>query len=163
MVFLLFIAFIILLRIGELFLSKSNERWLIKNGAIEYGQKHYPYIVSLHVLFLISCIVEYYSKPTDSYSLVLIISYFVLLIFKSWVIITLGKFWSTKIYHISNFPPINTGPYKYFKHPNYLVVIIEIAIIPLAFHLYYTAVIFSILNLIMLFVRIKEEDRVLAI
>jgi methyltransferase len=156
--FILFISFIILLRIGELLLSKRNEKWLLQKGAIEYGKEHYPFIVALHILFLLSLIFEYTQQQTPSYNFFLLIFYFFLLAFKAWVILSLGKFWNTKIYHIANVPLINKGPYKYLKHPNYLIVIIEIAIIPLIFHLYYTAVIFTILNIIILFVRIKEEN-----
>jgi len=83
--------------------------------------------------------------------------------FKIWIILSLGKFWNTKIYHIAKAPLIIKGSYKYFKHPNYLVVIAEIMVIPLIFHLFYTALIFSILNAIMLYVRIREENKVLKI
>ena len=163
MVFILFISFIILLRIGELILTRRNEIWLLQNGAIEYGQKHYPYIVALHVLFIGSLIIEYSAKQTVSFSLFFLILYFLLLAFKAWVITSLGKFWNTKIYHISGFPLIKKGVYKYVTHPNYLIVISEIAIIPLVFHLYYTAIAFSMLNAIMLSVRVKEENKVLKI
>jgi methyltransferase len=163
MAFILFISFVILLRIGELLLSKKNEKWLLQNGAIEYGNKHYPFIVALHVLFIISLILEYSTQQTPSYSLFSFFLYFLLLAFKTWVILSLGKFWNTKICHIPNVPLIKKGPYKHFKHPNYLVVIAEIAVIPLAFHLYYTAIIFTLLNAIMLFIRIKEENKVLQI
>jgi len=163
MVFILFISFVILLRIGELVLSKSNEKWLLRNGAVEYGQKHYPFIVALHVLFIISVIFEYSRQPNPTYSLFFIIFYFVLLAFKAWVILSLGKFWNTRIYHVPNIPLIKKGPYRYFKHPNYLIVIAEIAVIPLIFNLYYTAITFSLLNAIMLFTRIKEENIALQI
>ena len=163
MAFILFIAFIILLRIGELLLSKSNGRWLVQNGAMEYGQKHYPYIVMLHTFFLVSLVVEYSWKQPTGYSLFLMLFYFLVLAFKAWVIILLGKYWNTRIFHIPNIPLIKTGPYHYFKHPNYLIVIIEIAIIPLIFQLYITAIVFSVLNSIMLFVRIREENKALEI
>ena len=163
MVFILFISFIILLRIGELLLSKRNEKWLIQNGAVEYGQRHYPFIVALHVLFVIAVIFEYSRQSSPTFSLFFIIFYIALLVFKTWVILSLGKFWNTRIYHISNFPLKKNGPYKYFKHPNYLIVVAEIAVIPLIFHLYYTAIIFSLLNSIILFVRIKEENKALQV
>lgn len=163
MVFILFISFVIFLRIGELLLSKRNEKWLLQNGAVEYGNKHYPIIVMLHVLFIISLIIEYSLQQTDSFSLFFITLYFLLLAFKAWVILSLGKFWNTKIYHISNIPLVKKGPYNYFKHPNYMIVVAEIAVIPLAFHLYYTAIIFTLLNMMMLFVRIKEENKILQI
>jgi len=163
MIFILFISFIILLRLGELVYSKRNEKWLLQNQAVEYGKSHYPFIVALHVLFILSLIVEYWVKQPVSYSFYFLIFYFTLLLFKAWVILSLGKFWNTKIYHIPNAPLIKKGPYQYIKHPNYLIVIVEIAIIPLVFHLYYTAIIFSILNGIMLWVRIKEENKALEI
>jgi len=161
--FILFILFIILLRIGELLLSKSNEKWLVENGAVEYGKEHYPFIVALHTLFLLSLIIEYIIRQPVSYSLFLIILYFLLLVFKAWIILSLGRFWNTKIYHIENIPLVEKGPYKYFKHPNYFVVIAEIAIIPLCFHLYCTAIVFTLLNALMLYVRVKEENKALEI
>ena len=163
MAFILFISFIILLRIGELILSRRNEKWLLQNGAIEYGQKHYPYIVTLHVLFIVSLIVEYLITPAAHFSLFFFVLYLLLLAFKASVITSLGKFWNTKIYHISGFPLIKKGVYNYIKHPNYLIVITEIAVIPLVFHLYYTAIVFTVLNAMMLSVRIKEENKVLKI
>jgi methyltransferase len=163
MAFIFFISFIVLLRIGELILSQRNEIWLLQQGAIEYGQKHYSYIVALHSLFIISLIAEYSTKQTVHFSLFFLVLYLLLLAFKASVITSLGKFWNTKIYHISGFPLIKTGVYKYIKHPNYLIVIAEIAIIPLVFHLYITAFTFTLLNAIMLSVRIKEENRVLKI
>lgn len=163
MIFILFISFIILLRIAELFLAKENEKWLLQNGAVEYGKKHYSLIVALHTLFFISLIIEYTTQQTPSYSVFILLFYFLLLVFKGWIFASLGKFWNTKIYRIPNFPLIKTGPYKYVKHPNYIVVVAEIALIPLAFHLYYTAIIFSLLNAIILSIRIKEENRALEI
>ena len=163
MVFILFISFVILLRIGELALSKSNEKWLLQNGAVEYGQRHYPFIVALHALFIISLIIEYSRQPDPTYSIFFILFYFLLLAFKTWVILSLGKFWNTKIFHIPDIPLVRKGPYNYFKHPNYLIVVAEIAAIPMIFHLYFTAITFTLLNAIMLFVRIKEENKVLLV
>lgn len=163
MAFILFISFVILLRIGELIVSKGNEKWLIENGAIEYGQRHYQFIVALHVLFIISLIIEYTVRQPITFNLFILCIYFSLLTFKTWIILSLGKFWNTKIYHIPNYPLIKKGPYQFFKHPNYMIVVAEIAIIPLIFQLYFTAVEFTLLNAIMLFVRIKEENKALQI
>ncbi len=161
MIFIIFILFVILFRIGELLHSKRNEIWLIQNGAKEYGHEHYLFIVALHVSFFIAMISEYCIQQTASFSLYFLILYFVLIAFKIWIVLSLGKFWNTKIYHISGLPLQKKGLYKYIQHPNYIVVVAEIAIIPLVFHLYYTAIIFSILNAIMLFVRITTENKVL--
>lgn len=163
MTFILFVFFVLLLRIGELLLSKRNEIWLLQNGAIEYAHKHYPFIVALHVSFFIALISEYCIQQTAPFSLFFLILYFVLIAFKIWIIVSLGKFWNTKIYHISGLPLQRRGLYNYIQHPNYLVVVAEIAVIPLVFHLYFTAIIFSLLNAIMLFVRITAENKVLKI
>jgi methyltransferase len=73
----------------------------------------------------------------------------------------LDKFWNTKIYRVPNVSLIKKGPYRYLKHPNYLVVVLEIALIPLIFQLYMTALVFTLLNAIILTIRIKEENRIL--
>lgn len=161
MVFAVFLLFLLLLRLGELLLARRNERWLLQHGAVEYGKKHYRWIVTLHVLFFVSLVIEYLWTSNGCYSLPLLILYFLLLVFKAWTICSLGRFWNTKIYRISGYPLVQRGPYRFMKHPNYLSVIAEIALIPLIFHLYVTAVIFTVLNAAMLTVRIHEENRVL--
>jgi methyltransferase len=162
MTFIFFISFLIIQRLSELYVSSKNEKWLLRNGAIEYGKEHYPYIVLLHTLFIISLIAEYIWRANAAANYFFIVLFFVLIIIKVVVISTLGHYWNTKIYKVPGTRPVATGIYKYIKHPNYIIVICEIAIIPLAFHLYYTAVAFTILNAIMLTVRIKKENEVLA-
>ena len=162
MYFIAFILILILQRFTELYISKRNEKWLLSQGAIEYGRRHYPYIVALHTLFMVSLITEYYLSGGQPMSYIFLLLFILLLTFKYWVLSSLGLYWNTRIYRIPGVVAVRKGPYKLFKHPNYVDVILEIAIIPLVFHLYYTAVIFSVLNAIMLSVRIKVENRVWA-
>jgi methyltransferase len=163
MAFLFFISFLLLFRLSELLYSSRNEKWLLKNGAVEYGQNHYPYMVAMHVCFLISLITEYSISNINSFSGILMALYFILVIVKVNIIMSLGHFWNTKIYRIAHFPLMKKGLYKYISHPNYIIVATEIALIPLIFHLYITAVLFTILNAAMLYVRIKEENKALLI
>jgi methyltransferase len=162
MIFIIFIFFLIFQRMAELYVSSKNEKWLLNNGAVEYGKEHYPFIVALHTIFIISVIAEYIWRDDTIVSYPLIILFFVLIVIKAIVISTLGHYWNTKIYKVPGTRPVATGVYKYIKHPNYIIVICEIAIIPLAFGLYYTVIVFTILNAIMLTVRIKKENEVLA-
>lgn len=162
MYFIVFITFLILQRLSELYISRRNEKWLLKNGAIQYGQEHYPYMVSMHTLFLLSLIVEYNLADGPAISWIALTCFLIVLAFKFWALSSLGKYWNTKIYRIPGVYPIKKGPYKFLKHPNYIEVICEIAIIPLTFHLYYTAIIFSLLNAMMLTVRIRVENKVWA-
>lgn len=161
MAFLLFISFVILLRVGELMLARSNGQWLLRHGAVEYGRRHYPFMVALHTLFIVSMLIEYFLVGTASCNLFLLALFLLLLAFKVWVILSLGKFWNTRIYRAPGFPLVQKGPYRYVKHPNYIIVIVEIVVIPLVFQLYYTAAIFTLLNGLMLMVRVREENKAL--
>jgi methyltransferase len=138
--------------------AKRNETWARKMGAVEYGQNHYVYIVLLHTMFIISIIAEYICKG-GALNVVMLIAFIFLTLIKIWVIASLGKYWNTKILRIPGSVFIRKGPYKLFRHPNYFIVVCEIAIIPMVFNLYITAIIFTVLNLIMLTIRIKEEDK----
>jgi methyltransferase len=160
--FIIFILFLITQRLTELYVSKKNEKWLLAQGAIEYGRQHYPYIVALHTLFIVSLIVEYYVTGGQPISYIALSLFVLLLAFKYWVLSSLGTYWNTRIYRVPGAIAVKKGPYKIFKHPNYVDVVCEIAIIPLVFHLYYTAIIFSVLNAIMLSVRIRVENKVWA-
>lgn len=162
MVFTCFILFLILLRLGELWLARRNERWLLRHGAVEYGREHYRWIVTLHTLFFVSLIAEYAFSSSGFYSLPLLVLYFLLLAFKAWTVFSLGRFWNTRIYRVHGYPLVRKGPYRFLKHPNYWIVAAEIALIPLIFHLYVTAIVFSLLNAAMLTVRIREENKALA-
>ena len=162
MYFILFILFLITQRLSELYIASRNEKWLLSQGAIEYGKSHYPYIVALHTLFIISIIVEYMLRGNTPINYVFLVLFALLLLFKFWALSSLGKYWNTKIFRVPGSGPVKKGPYKLFKHPNYFIVVCEIAIIPLVFNLYYTAIIFTVLNAIMLSVRIKVENKVWA-
>lgn len=162
MIFIVFVLFLIFQRLAELYVSSKNEKWLLKNGAVEYGKEHYPFMVAMHTLFIISVIAEYIWRDGSVVNYALIILFFVLIVIKVIVISTLGHYWNTKIYKVPGTRPVATGIYKYIKHPNYIIVICEIVIIPLAFGLYYTAIVFSLLNAWMLYVRINKENEVLA-
>jgi len=162
MYFIIFISLFILQRLSELYIARRNEKWLLEQGAIEYGRSHYPFIVALHTLFIVSMIVEYILMGYPLISWLFLTIFIAILSFKFWALSSLGKYWNTKIYRIPGVYPVKKGPYKFLKHPNYMEVICEIAIIPLVFHLYYTAIIFTILNAAMLTVRIKTENRVWA-
>ena len=163
--FIIFITVVIVQRISELILAKKNEKYLKSNGAVEYDKKGYKYIVLMHNLFFISVITEFVflGRQLNEYWQVLLIIFICTQVLRYWAIFTLGKRWNTKILVLPNTEPIRSGLYKHLKHPNYIAVIIEIVIIPLLFSCYYTAVVFSILNLIVLQRRIRIEEEALKI
>jgi methyltransferase len=162
MAFIVFISFFILQRLSELFIARRNEKWLLSQGAIQYGQDHYPFMIALHSLFIVAIIGEFILRGQPPINWLFLILYLLVLSFKFWALSSLGKYWNTKIYRVPGVYPVKKGPYKFLKHPNYMEVVCEVAIIPLVFHLYYTAIVFSILNAAMLWVRISVENKVWA-
>lgn len=164
-VFTLVMLFVIFQRLTELKISSRNEILLKKMGGVEFGSNHYKFIVLMHALFFISMISEYFIR--DSYGKLSDLSHFFLVIFavlqagRVWVIVSLGKFWNTKIIRVPGTELVIAGPYRYIKHPNYVIVACEIFTLPAIFGLWYTAIIFSVLNALMMIVRIKEENKAL--
>lgn len=163
MTFFLLISVLILQRVFELVLSKRNERRLRAQGAIESGKSHYPVIVALHVAFFISLVVEViaFDRRPGSWWWLPFAFFLVAQVLRYWSIATLGRRWNTRILVLPGAAPITNGPYRYLRHPNYVAVAIELISIPLIFQAYFTAIIFTILNAIMMAVRIPAEQRAL--
>ncbi|PGL71906.1 isoprenylcysteine carboxylmethyltransferase family protein [Bacillus sp. AFS055030] len=155
--------FIIIQRVIELCIAKNNEKKLKMRGALEFGQEHYKFFIILHSLFFISILIENYFIQYIEVGFLhfLLIVLIILQLARVWVISTLGERWNTKIIILPNEKLVKRGLYKYVKHPNYIIVTIELLVIPIMFHAYITAVIFSICNLFLLKVRIREENKAL--
>jgi methyltransferase len=159
-VFLALFSLIILQRLMELRIAKRNETWMKAQGAIEFGSRHYRYLVLMHLCFFISLLTEKIALNKGMSPLWPVIFGIFLLAqtVRVWALLSLGRFWNTKIIVLPNAEVVLNGPYRYIKHPNYLVVAVELAVIPLLFGAYLTAIIFSIVNAIMMFIRIPEEE-----
>jgi methyltransferase len=147
-------------RVGELVLARYNTGNLLARGAIEIAAAHYPLVVALHAAWLVTLWVCGRNQPLNLVALGLFI---VLQGLRLWVITTLGPRWTTRIVVVPGETLISTGPYRYFSHPNYAVVTAEIAILPVALHLNLIALIFTILNAVVLSIRIRAEARALSV
>lgn len=163
MFFSLFISLVILQRIAELGIAKKNEKWMKANGGYEVGGEHYKHIVLVHILFFMSLIFEvsYFTKTVSSLWIIYLLFYTLAQGLRAWSLLSLGRFWNTKIIIMPNVNIISTGPYKFIRHPNYLVVVIELLVVPLIFNSYWTAIIFTILNMFVLSIRIPIEEEAL--
>lgn len=162
--FISFFCLIVLQRLTELLIAKRNEKWMKARGALEFGQAHYRLMVSMHVLFLFVFLVEVilFNKPLSSAWQVLLAIFLVAQAGRIWAIASLGRFWNTKIIVLPDADITKRGPYRYLKHPNYTIVIIELLVIPLMFNAYLTCALFSILNICILYIRIPVEEQALA-
>jgi methyltransferase len=153
------LALVTLQRLGELVLAQHNTRRLLARGAIEVGAGHYPLVVSLHTAWLIAL----WALGRDQDVNLVLLAIFVLLQgIRLWVLATLGPRWTTRIIILPGEPLITSGPYRYFSHPNYAVVVAEIAVLPLALHLPGVAIVLTVLNAAVLTIRIRAEMRALS-
>lgn len=158
------VACVGLQRLLELRLSRRNERRARARGAVERGAGHYPWMVALHVLWILSTLIEglvrgpvfpaYWPVPLALFLAVQPLRY--------WAIFALGERWNTKILVVPGDRLVRRGPYRYLSHPNYVVVAVEVLTFPLVFGAWLTALVFSALNAALLSVRIREENRALA-
>ena len=156
---ILVLALVTLQRLGELWLSNRNTRRLLAQGAREYAPGHYPLIVAVHVLWLGTLWWLAPGRPIDGFWLAL----FVLIeLARIWVLATLGSRWTTRIIVLPGAPLVKAGPYRFVSHPNYLVVIGEIAVLPLVFGLWQIALLFTLLNAAVLLIRVHQENRALS-
>jgi len=153
------LAFVTLQRIGELALANRNTQRLIERGAFEKSRTHYPLIVVLHATWLFGLWCLAWNAQVN---LLFLMVFVALQALRVWVIATLGERWTTRIIVLPGSHRITTGPYRYLNHPNYAVVVAEIAILPLVFGLWAYAIVFSVLNALVLIIRIRAEERALS-
>ncbi|HWE75999.1 MAG TPA: isoprenylcysteine carboxylmethyltransferase family protein [Stellaceae bacterium] len=154
----LIVGLVALERLAELVYANRNTRTLVREGAYEIGRSHYKLIVLLHAAWLISV---YLAAPPGAPAWTWIALFLLLQIARYWILATLGRYWTTRIIVVPNAPLIAGGPYRFLRHPNYAVVIAEIVVLPLAFREYGIAIVFSLLNMALLWWRIRVETAAL--
>jgi methyltransferase len=152
------LALVTLQRLAELVIARRNTRKLLARGAVEHSSGHYPLIVAVHALWLASL---WWLAPGQPIVWPLIALFLLLQLLRIWVLATLGERWTTRIIVLPGKALVRRGPYRFLSHPNYLVVVVEIAVLPLAFALWEIALLFSLLNAAALAIRIRAEERAL--
>ncbi len=151
----LLLGFVTVSRLGELWLAQRNTVRLLSQGATERASGHYPAIVALHGLWLASLWAFGAGQPVNGGWLAVFV---VLQLGRIWVLATMGPRWTTRIIVVPGERLVARGPYRYVNHPNYIVVIGEIAVLPLCLGLPWLAVVFTVLNAAILTVRIRAEN-----
>ncbi|MBV9152257.1 MAG: hypothetical protein JO213_16080 [Alphaproteobacteria bacterium] len=154
------LALVALQRLGELALAARNTRKLRAAGAIELDASGYPLFVLLHAAWLGSLALFVPTSVAPSWALLGIFA--ALQLGRLWVIASLGRLWTTRLIVLPGRPLARSGPYRFLNHPNYLIVIAEIAVLPLAFGALGIAAVFSAANLGLLARRVTLEGRALA-
>jgi methyltransferase len=152
------LVLVTLQRLGELALARRNTRRLLARGAVEVAPGHYPAIVGLHAAWLLGLWVL---APAREASLVLLAVFGLLQVGRAWVLATLGGRWTTRIVVVPGETLAAAGPYRFLAHPNYAIVAGEVLVLPLVFGLVAFALVFTVLNAVVLWVRIRAEDNAL--
>ncbi len=161
----IFMGLIALERIAELFVARRNAALSFAKGAKEFGKEHYPYMVLLHLFLLFGCVVEVwffdrsFSPIVGALSLSLAVFCQAL---RWWVIYTLGFMWNTRVIVVPGCARISHGPFRWLKHPNYVAVVIEGIVLPLGHGAWFTALVFTIANAVLLTIRIRCEEKALS-
>jgi methyltransferase len=147
-------------RLGELVIADRNTKRLLARGGREIGAGHYPLFIVLHTAWLaaLAIFVPFDRQPNVE----LIGLYLLLQLGRIWVITSLGPYWTTRIITLDEAPTVRRGPYRFLRHPNYVVVAAEIAVLPLAFGAWRLALAFSVLNALLIGYRIRVEEQALA-
>jgi methyltransferase len=152
------LLFVTLQRLFELVHARRNTLALLARGAREIAAEHYPYMVLLHTVWLAGLWLLGPGQPVNPAWFAV---FMLLQLLRIWVLATLKGRWTTRIVVLPNAPLIRTGPYRFLRHPNYVIVIGEIAALPLAFGLPFYALVFSVLNGLVLTIRIRAENAAL--
>jgi methyltransferase len=156
---ILLLAYVTAARLVELWMARRNTAALIAAGGVEHAPGHYPLIVAMHTAWIAGLWWLAWDRPINP----LWLAAFVLLqALRFWVLATLGRRFTTRIITQPGESLVKRGPYRFLRHPNYVVVIGEIAVLPLTFGLWAFALAFSLLNAVALTVRIRAENRALA-
>lgn len=147
-------------RLGEVALANRNTKRLLAAGGREVGARHYPLFILLHGAWLAALF--WHTLGAPSIALPLLVLFLVLQLGRVWVIASLGQYWTTRVITLDDRPLVKTGPFRYFEHPNYLIVVLEIAVLPICFGAPWIALIFTLLNAALIAFRLSVENRVLA-
>jgi len=155
------VALVGLERLAEMWIAGRNRRWLLERGGLEVGQAHYPWMVLMHLTFLVAAPMEVWmlDRPlipplAGGILLVLLLA----MVLRYWVVVTLQQRWTTRVVLLPGASRITRGPYRFLSHPNYVAVAMEIAALPLVHTAWLTALIYSVLNAAMLRARIGVEN-----
>jgi methyltransferase len=155
------LGFVLLQRLAELYIARRNTERLLAAGAVEHGAHEYPLIVMMHAAFLAALLFTIPAHADVNWAWLAV--YVVLQVLRVWTMASLGRYWTTRIITLPGAPMVRRGPYRFVRHPNYIVVAGEIAALPLIFDQYLIAAVFTLLNAGLLFQRIRTEDAVLAV
>jgi methyltransferase len=163
--YVLLIGLVVLERLAELVVARRNLTWARSQGGVEYGRRHYPWIVLAHVALLVAAPAEVWLLgrpfvPALGWPMLAVVVLAQGL--RWWCIGTLGRRWNTRVVVVPGMPLVDGGPYRWLRHPNYAAVVAEGLALPLVHTAWLTALAFTVANALLLTVRVRVENAALA-
>lgn len=152
------LAFVTGQRAVELIWAQHNTKRLLAEGGVEFGRSHYPLMIALHAAWLAGLWIAGRDRTVD---LPLLAVFVALQVARLWVIVSLGRRWTTRVVVVPGETLVAAGPYRLLRHPNYLIVLTEIVVVPLALGLALFAAVFGALNAALLLHRVRVEEAAL--
>ncbi|MHC3471058.1 isoprenylcysteine carboxyl methyltransferase family protein [Streptomyces sp. 7R007] len=153
-------------RLLELVVARRHARWAADRQGVEYGRSHYPVMVALHVALIAGCLTEVafaHRQFTPALGWPALTGVVLANAGRWWCIRSLGPQWNTRVIIVPGLPLVSRGPYRWLRHPNYVVVITEGIALPLVYGAWVTALLFTAANAALLAVRLRVENKALAL
>jgi methyltransferase len=154
------VGLVLLQRLAELHLARRNAAALLAAGGVEHGAEHYPWVVALHALWLTALALAV--GPESAVDPWLLGAFLALQPLRVWTLASLGRFWTTRVIVLPGAAPVARGPYRWLRHPNYAIVALELALLPLALGLVWLALAATLANAALMRVRLRVENAALA-
>ena len=152
-------------RLAELVVSRRNARWAFDRGGREAGRAHFPAMVVLHVGLLVGGLAEVHLLDRP---FIAVLGWPMLALalasqgLRWWCVGSLGRRWNTRVIVIPGMPLVTSGPYRWLRHPNYVAVVAEGVALPLVHTAWLTAIGFTVVNAVILAIRIRCENAALS-
>jgi len=154
------VGLVLLQRLLELGYAQRNARRLLEEGGVEHGVEHYPWIVALHGLWLAGLALAVDADTAVNWWF--LGAFLALQPLRLWTLLSLGRFWTTRVITLPGAAPVAHGPFRWVRHPNYAIVALELALLPLAFGLWWLALAATVANGAVMRVRLRVENEALA-
>jgi methyltransferase len=153
-------------RLLELVVAHRHARWAAERQGVEYGRGHYPVMVALHVALIAGTLTEVafgHRQFVPALGWPALTGVVLANAGRWWCIHSLGPQWNTRVIIVPGLPLVRRGPYRWLRHPNYVVVITEGIALPLVYGAWVTALLFTTANAALLAVRLRVENKALAL
>lgn len=161
--FVALVVAVALQRLYELVRSRRHIRALRAQGHAPHTEPAYVAMVIVHAGALIAAKVEVivahrpFVPPLAAACLLLVM---IAQVARVWIFEALGPAWNVRV--VAPIHIVASGPYRFVRHPNYLVVVIELLALPLVHTAWITSIAATVANALVLARRIPLEESVLA-